>query len=262
MAKKPGMPPPPQRLEGQRDKSSKQVAREAARKRYQQEQRRNLLLIIAGVAIVGLIAVVLISNAARSGGGIARTGKGATLGAVDAPVVLQDFSDFYCSHCRDFALDRAPALVKDYVDQGLLRIEFKHFPLRASSYGAHIAAECAAGQDKFWEYHDLLFKNQQGSELSNDKLKTFAADAGLQCGQGHQARSAAPQRPGRLASAQHAGVAVQLQSQCRALAGGWLAPKAGCCAHAAIIAHARHRLKAPGCGAVPSGRRSTGWSWR
>jgi len=180
VAKKSGMPPPPpQKLEGQRDRVSKQTARETARKRQQMEQRRNLLLIIAGVAVVGLIAVVLISNAARSGGGIARTGKGATLGAADAPVVLQDFSDFYCSHCRDFALDRAPELVKDYVDKGLLRIEFKHFPLRPSSYGAHIAAECAAGQDKFWEYHDLLFKNQQGSELSNTQLKKFAVDAGL-----------------------------------------------------------------------------------
>ena len=150
MANKPGTPPPPQKLEGQREKTSKQIAREATRKRRQQEQRRNLLLIIVGVAIVGVLAVV-----------------------------LKDFSDFYCSHCRDFALDRAPELVKDYVDQGLLRIEFKHFPLRESSYGAHIAAECAAGQDKFWEYHDVLFKNQQGSELSAAKLKQYAVDLGL-----------------------------------------------------------------------------------
>ncbi len=179
MANKTGMPPPPQQLEKQREKSSKQAAREAARKRQQMEQRRNLLLIIAGVAVVGIIAVILIGNAARSGGGIARSGKGATLGAADAPVVLQDFSDFYCSHCRDFALDRAPELVKTYVDKGLLRIEFKHFPLRDSSYSAHIAAECAAGQDKFWEYHDVLYKNQQGSELSNAQLKKFALDLGL-----------------------------------------------------------------------------------
>lgn len=179
MANKPGTPPPPQKLEGQREKTSKQIAREATRKRRQQEQRRNLLLIIVGVAIVGVLAVVLISNASRNSGGIARSGKGAALGAADAPVVLKDFSDFYCSHCRDFALDRAPELVKDYVDQGLLRIEFKHFPLRESSYGAHIAAECAAGQDKFWEYHDVLFKNQQGSELSAAKLKQYAVDLGL-----------------------------------------------------------------------------------
>lgn len=179
MAKKNRMPPPPQNLENQPMRSSKQVARETARKRREQEQRRNLLLIIAGVAIVGLLAVVLINNAARNAGGVARSGKGATLGSADAPVVLQDFSDFYCSHCRDFALDRAPKLVQDYVDKGLLRIEFKHFPLREQSYGAHIAAECAAGQDKFWEYHDLLYKNQQGSELSATQLKKYAADLGL-----------------------------------------------------------------------------------
>ena len=47
-------------IRDRRERVSKQTARETARKRQQMEQRRNLLLIIAGVAVVGLIAVVLI----------------------------------------------------------------------------------------------------------------------------------------------------------------------------------------------------------
>ena len=171
---------PPSQDNATQQRSSKQLVREQARRKREQERRRNLLLVIAGIAIVAVVAVIGITSATNNAAsGIGKSGEGKILGAADAPVVLQDFSDFYCSHCRAFAMERAPELVKEYVDKNLLRIEFKHFPLRPSSNSAHIAAQCAAVQNKFWEYHDLLFKNQQAIELSASQLKQYATDLKL-----------------------------------------------------------------------------------
>src|SRR5699024_5603667 len=50
------------------------------------------------------------------------------IGDVDAPVVLIDYSDFQCPFCGKFARDTAPELIDEYVDEGILRIEWRDFP--------------------------------------------------------------------------------------------------------------------------------------
>ncbi len=50
------------------------------------------------------------------------------LGGPDAPVVLIEYSDFQCPFCGRFARETKPALVRDYVDKGFLRIEWRNFP--------------------------------------------------------------------------------------------------------------------------------------
>ena len=174
-----GAPPPSSEEKLIEQRSSRKAAARA--QQQQRERRRNLMLVIGGIAIVAVIAIVLVSNSTRnSNAGVQGSSADTTLGSADAPVVLQDFSDFYCSHCRTFALERLPALEKKYVDSGLLRVEFKHFPLRDSSYEAHIAAQCAANQGKFWEYGDKLFQDQGLKAVySTADLKKYAADLGL-----------------------------------------------------------------------------------
>ena len=58
-----------------------------------------------------------------------------------------------------------------------------HFPfLGDESRWAGAASECAAEQDKFWEYHDYLFENWNGENqgtFSQENLKRFAAELGL-----------------------------------------------------------------------------------
>lgn len=173
--------PPPSTQEKMIEQRSSRKAAAARAQRQQQERRRNMLLIIGGIAIVAVIAIIVISNSTRAtSAGVQGSSEDATLGPADAPVVLEDFSDFYCTHCRTFALERLPALEEKYVNDGLLRVEFKHFPLRDSSYEAHIAAQCAAVQKKFWEYGDKLFQDQGlKATYSNADLKKYAADLGL-----------------------------------------------------------------------------------
>lgn len=107
-------------------------------------------------------------------------------GDPSSPVVVAEFSDFECGHCAQ--LYRAlKSLVPRY--RGDVRVEFRHFPLDAACNPAMsgsfhrnaclaaYASECAAAQDKFWPYHDLLFDNQ--GDLSRDNLLRFATDVGL-----------------------------------------------------------------------------------
>ena len=69
--------------------------------------------------------------------------------------------------------------MEKYVDDGTLRLEWRDFPyLGEESVNAAIAARASQEQDKFWEYHDLLYENQSGG-FSDEKLSELAGEAGL-----------------------------------------------------------------------------------
>ncbi len=74
-------------------------------------------------------------------------------------------------------------MVKRYVENGTLRLEWRDFPyLGQESVNAALAARAAQEQGKFWEYHDILYQNQKGENrgaFSDEKLLGFAQEAGL-----------------------------------------------------------------------------------
>ena len=96
-----------------------------------------------------------------------------------ALVTLEEFGDFQCSHCAQFARGMGKQLKKDFVDKGRINFVFRHFPfIGEESFRAAEATECAADQDKFWEYHDTVFENWKGvnqGAYSDDNLKGFAS---------------------------------------------------------------------------------------
>ncbi len=86
-----------------------------------------------------------------------------TMGDKNAKVKVEEFSDFQCPYCRQFATELEPDIVKTYVETGLIQVTFTPFSfLGQESVKAAEAAYCAADQEKFWEYHDLLFESQNG----------------------------------------------------------------------------------------------------
>ena len=97
-------------------------------------------------------------------------------GPDNAPVTIVMFSEFECPFCSK-AEPTLDQLMKDY--DGKIRIIFKHKPLPFHKNAA-LAAEAAlaAGeQGKFWEMHDILFKNQKA--LQRDNLSLYAQQLGL-----------------------------------------------------------------------------------
>jgi protein-disulfide isomerase len=106
------------------------------------------------------------------------------LGDKDAGITIVEFSDFQCPFCSR-AADGAVAEFKqsDYFKNGEVNLVYKHFPLNSihpQAQKAAEASECANKQGKFWEYHDVLFANQQSLDIPS--LKQYAQQVGLNTG--------------------------------------------------------------------------------
>ncbi|MGK5640408.1 DsbA family protein [Streptomyces sp. URMC 126] len=103
------------------------------------------------------------------------------LGKPDAPVVLVEYADYQCSFCGRFTRESQPKLIKKYVDEGILRIEFRNFPIFGDPSQRAARASWAAGrQGRFWQFHDELYaKTRKGDALAEDKLVDMAESAGV-----------------------------------------------------------------------------------
>ncbi|MFH1564344.1 MAG: thioredoxin domain-containing protein [bacterium] len=99
------------------------------------------------------------------------------LGKQDAPITIIEYSDFNCAYCAQVQQTLAQLFIK-YPNQ--IRLVWKSLPIKQLHATAEVAASaalCAGEQDKFWEYHDLLFENQD--YFTNDMLINFAKELGL-----------------------------------------------------------------------------------
>lgn len=98
-------------------------------------------------------------------------------------VEIVEFSDFQCPFCQQFFNVAYKEIKTKYIDTGKVKIIFRQFPLpfHANAQKAAEASECANKQDKFVEYHDILFLKGQsdGTGLSVADLKKYAKDLGL-----------------------------------------------------------------------------------
>lgn len=100
-------------------------------------------------------------------------------GDADSPVAVVIYSDFQCPFCARFARETLPKL-DEYVERGVVRVAFRHFPLTAihpNAAPAAYAAECARRQGRFWEAHDLLFEDPD--DLGAARLRQTGRQLGL-----------------------------------------------------------------------------------
>ena len=58
------------------------------------------------------------------------------IGDKNAKITIIAFESLTCSHCANFHKDVFPQLKKEYLDTGLAKIEFRHFPLDAAAFNA------------------------------------------------------------------------------------------------------------------------------
>lgn len=112
----------------------------------------------------------------------------ATFGKTDASVKLVVFSDFQCPYCKLFYQTVRDAM-KQYGDKILFAYKELPLDIHPQAANAALAAECAKEQGKFWEYGDLLYKNQSTWGAAKDATSTFkgyAVQLGLNASQFNQ----------------------------------------------------------------------------
>lgn len=101
---------------------------------------------------------------------------------VKSPVVLEEYGDYQCPPCGQL-YPELKEIEKEYGNQ--VQIVFHHFPLMKIHKNALVAAhaaEAARNQNKFWEMHDLLYRNQkEWSELADPRsvFLSYAKQLGL-----------------------------------------------------------------------------------
>ena len=85
--------------------------------------------------------------------------KRIVVGNKDAKITIIAFESLTCSHCANFHKDVYPELKKNYLDTGLVKIEFRHFPLDIAAFNASKVAQCKNDGDS--KILNTLYANQQ-----------------------------------------------------------------------------------------------------
>jgi protein-disulfide isomerase len=161
--------------------------RRAARRVGRPVWQSPAVLVTAAAIVVAVAIIALVRPPATSGDSLvepptsyaAELVDGDVLGAATAPVVMQVYADFQCPACRLFVTSELPSLVNDFVRPGTLRIEARDIDILGTgspneSLELAVGAACAAQQDRYWQFHDLVFWNQ-GRENKGDHDAEFIA---------------------------------------------------------------------------------------
>ena len=82
-----------------------------------------------------------------------------TSGDKNAKVTIIAYESLTCSHCANFHKDVYPKLKKEYIDTGLVKIEFRHFPLDIAALNASKISQCK--KDQGLNILESLYSNQK-----------------------------------------------------------------------------------------------------
>ena len=105
------------------------------------------------------------------------------VGNKGAKITIIAFESLTCSHCASFHKDVYPQLKKEYLDTGVAKIEFRHFPLDVAAFNASKVSQCKNDGDS--SILNSLYANQQkwvrGSsvEEANENLQKFLISEGF-----------------------------------------------------------------------------------
>ena len=109
--------------------------------------------------------------------------KRIVIGKENAKISIIAYESLTCSHCANFHIDVLPNLKKEYIDTGLAKIEFRHFPLDVAAFNASKIAQCKNDGDS--NILNSLYLNQskwvKGKTIEevNESLKRFLVSEGI-----------------------------------------------------------------------------------
>ena len=104
-------------------------------------------------------------------------------GNKNAKITIIAYESLTCSHCASFHKDVYPQLKKEYIDTGIAKIEFRHFPLDLAAFNASKIAQC--NNDQSLKILESLYSNQQawvkGNTINeiNNNLEKFIQKEGF-----------------------------------------------------------------------------------
>ena len=109
--------------------------------------------------------------------------KRITVGNKDAKITIIAFESLTCSHCADFHKNVYPQLKEEFLEKGIAKIEFRHFPLDIAAFNASKVSQCR--NDGKADILESLYANQQkwvkGNtiEEANKNLQNFLKNEGF-----------------------------------------------------------------------------------
>lgn len=165
--------------------------RQEIRKRRNQKVARQQRMVLAIVLIFAIvITAIIVIQSLKPVGEIkplvahnrAQT-EGLTMGDPNAPITVEEFSDFQCVACSQWWQGYEQDFIDKYVATDKVYYIYRPFSfIGPESLRAAEAAYCANDQGEFWPYHDMLFSNWNGENVGNfsdDRLIAFGASIGL-----------------------------------------------------------------------------------
>ncbi|PID99469.1 hypothetical protein CSA80_01775 [Candidatus Saccharibacteria bacterium] len=154
--------------------------------------------LMAVLLVVGFVAFIVFqdsgnkANVAASAFETVNSNSSMSRGAAAAPVSFIQYSDFLCPSCSYISIQVMPQVDKAFIDTGKVKYEFRPMAFIAEgSVQAGMGAYCAVDQDKFWTYHDNVYRYvakrvfQDGLDpksdiiLTGDLVKKIALESGL-----------------------------------------------------------------------------------
>ncbi len=179
----------------QKHPRSRQTAKERRRRQTSGGGPSRTLIIIGIVGVALALVGVLIVSSPQNPFAPAATVVAITpfprpaanqnaMGDPNAPVKIEEYSDFQCPACLSFFKETERSIAEQYVATN--KVYFVYHSMGAwigpESSAAAEAAYCAGDQGKFWDYHDILFDNWTGEnvgDFSAQRLQTFGQMLGL-----------------------------------------------------------------------------------
>lgn len=181
-------------------KSKRQKIKEQRRKKQRNKKLTTIVMITgAALLVVALFIYPSIKPSLIPVGDIVEITPitrplvdGTALGDPDAPVLVEVWEDFQCPACKHFTEDVESRIIENYVSNGKIRYVFHQFPFlddrvasKESDQAAN-ASQCAAEQERFWDYHDILFANwnsENAGAFSDNRLVAYAETLSLDINQ-------------------------------------------------------------------------------
>lgn len=148
---------------------------------------KNFYIIIGVVAVGGIATIALVLR----GGGSAATepvdlgeladaellelAQGMVYGDPDAPVTIMEFGNYQCGGCAAFALTTKPQVDMAYIETGQAKLVYYDFPFPnlPHSFLAARAVRCAGDQERYFDYHDLVFRTQRDWSVPSSPVGHF-----------------------------------------------------------------------------------------